>query len=215
MNPDQARSNMIEQQIRPWNVVDDDVLNVMQQVPREFFVPDAYKQLAFSDTEIPLGEGQSMMAPKIEAHMMQALSIKPGDKVLEIGTGSGYVATCLSWLSGDVTSIEISESLSALAAEHINALGDSDVYLMVGDIFDTPFSSRFDVIAVTGGLPAATDRFEKMLNIGGRLFQVVGSNPGSAQLIVRTGEESWIREELFETELTALTNAPEPDAFVF
>ena len=102
---DQARENMIEQQIRPWNVIDEDVLRVMSQIPRDFFVPDEYKELAFADTEIPLPEGQSMMAPKIEARMLQALSIKPGDKVLEVGTGSGYVTACLDWLGADVERI--------------------------------------------------------------------------------------------------------------
>ena len=126
MLTDQARENMIEQQIRPWNVIDEDVLNVMKQIPREFFVPPEYKELAFADTEIPLPEGQSMMAPKIEARMLQALAIKPGDKVLEVGTGSGYLTACLDWLSDEVTSVEIFESLSTQAQEHLAAFGILD-----------------------------------------------------------------------------------------
>ena len=115
MNQEQARFNMIEQQIRPWNVADDDVLNIMKQIPREHFVPDNYKSLAFADIQAPLANGQQMMEPKIEARMLQALQINPGDKVLEVGTGSGYITACLDWLSDEVTSIEIHEQLSQLA----------------------------------------------------------------------------------------------------
>jgi protein-L-isoaspartate(D-aspartate) O-methyltransferase len=216
MLTDQARENMIEQQIRPWNVIDEDVLNVMKQIPREFFVPAEYRELAFADMEIPLPGGQSMMAPKIEARMLQALAIKPGDKVLEVGTGSGYVTACLDWLSDEVTSIEIIESLSVQAQEHLAAFGIIDARLIVGDAFTHEFTSRFDVIAVTGSLPARTDRFEKLLANGGRLFQVVGQGPSArAQLVTRVADEVFHREELFETGLPPLINAPEPARFVF
>ena len=216
MITDQARENMIEQQIRPWNVIDEDVLNVMKQIPREFFVPDDYKELAFADIEVPLAEGQSMMEPKIEARMLQALAIKPGDKVLEVGTGSGYVTACLDWLSDEVTSIEIFESLSEQAREHLAAFGIVDAQLLVGDVFAQDFYSNFDVIAVTGSLPVPTDRFEKMLAEGGRLFQVVGQGASArAQLVTRIADDVFQREELFETALAPLLNAPEPDSFVF
>jgi len=216
MLTDQARENMIEQQIRPWNVVDEDVLNIMKQIPREFFVPAEYKELAFADTEIPIAEGQSMMEPKIEAHMLQALAIKPGDRVLEIGTGSGYITACLDWLSDEVTSIEIFESLSEQAKEHLAAFGILDAKLIVGDAFDYEFNALFDVIAVTGSLPVPTDRFEKLLANGGRLFQVVGQGASArAQLVTRVAEEIFHREELFETALPPLINAPEPERFVF
>jgi protein-L-isoaspartate(D-aspartate) O-methyltransferase len=216
MLTDQARENMIEQQIRPWNVIDEDVLNVMKQIPREFFVPAEYKELAFADTEIPLPEGQSMMEPKIEARMLQALAIKPGDKVLEVGTGSGYVTACLDWLSDEVTSVEIFESLSTQAQEHLAAFGILDAKLIVDDVFTHEFNSLFDVIAVTGSLPTPTDRFEKLLANGGRLFQVVGQGASArAQLVTRVADEIFHREELFETALPALINAPEPESFVF
>jgi protein-L-isoaspartate(D-aspartate) O-methyltransferase len=216
MITDQARENMIEQQIRPWNVIDEDVLNVMKQIPREFFVPDEYKELAFADIEIPLAEGQSMMAPKIEARMLQALAIKPGDKVLEVGTGSGYVTACLDWLSDEVTSIEIFESLSEQAREHLAAFGIVDANLLVGDVFTEHFYTDFDVIAVTGSLPVPSDKFEKMLATGGRLFQVVGQGASArAQLVTRIADDVFQREELFETALAPLVNAPEPDSFVF
>ena len=216
MNQEQARFNMIEQQIRPWNVADIDVLNIMKQIPREHFVPDNYKRLAFADIQIPLSDGQQMMEPKIEARMLQALQIKPGDKVLEVGTGSGYMTACLDWLSDEVTSIEIHEQLSHQAQRHLAAIGISDVTLVVGDVFDTVPDQQFDVIAVTGGLPADSDYFEKMLAVGGRLFQIVGVGPAStAQLITRVREGAFRRENLFETDLAPLQNAPAVDAFVF
>lgn len=216
MNQEQARFNMIEQQIRPWNVADDDVLKVMKQIPREHFVPDNYKKLAFSDIQAPLADGQQMMEPKIEARLLQALQIKPGDKVLEIGTGSGYMTACLDWLSDEVTSIEIHEQLSQQAQQHLETIGISDANLLVGDVFDTAMDQKFDVIAVTGGLPAGSDYFEKMLTVGGRLFQIVGVGPAAtAQLITRVREDAFRRENLFETEIAPLENAPTAEAFVF
>ncbi|HBH36610.1 MAG TPA: protein-L-isoaspartate O-methyltransferase [Gammaproteobacteria bacterium] len=216
MNQEQARFNMIEQQIRPWNVDDNDVLNIMKQIPREHFVPDNYKRLAFADIQAPLANGQQMMEPKIEARMLQALQIKPGDKVLEIGTGSGYMTACLDWLSDEVTSIEIHEQLSQQAQQHLEAIGISDVNLLVGDVFDAAPDEKFDVIAVTGSLPADSDYFEKMLAVGGRLFQIVGVGPAStAQLITRVREDAFRRENLFETEIAPLENAPAEEAFIF
>ena len=216
MNQEQARFNMIEQQIRPWNVSDDDVLNIMKQIPREHFVADNYKRLAFADIQAPLAAGQQMMEPKVEARLLQALQIKPGDKVLEVGTGSGYVTACLDWLSDEVTSIEIHEQLSQQAQQHLSTIGISDVNLLVGDVFDTTPDQKFDVIAVTGGLPVGSDYFEKMLAVGGRLFQIVGVGPAAtAQLITRVREEAFRRENLFETEIAPLENAPAAEAFIF
>ena len=216
MNQEQARFNMIEQQIRPWNVADDDVLKVMKQIPREHFVPDNYKRLAFADIQVPLADGQQMMEPKVEARLLQALLIKPGDRVLEVGTGSGYVTACLDWLSDEVTSIEIHAQLSQQAQQHLAAIGISDVTLLVGDVFDTAPDQKFDVIAVTGGLPADSDYFEKMLAVGGRLFQIVGVGPAAtAQLVTRVREDAFRRENLFEIEVAPLQNAPAVEAFVF
>jgi len=216
MNQEQARFNMIEQQIRPWNVADDDVLNIMKQIPREHFVPDNYRRLAFADIHVPLAGGQQMMEPKVEARLLQALQIKPGDKVLEVGTGSGYLTACLDWLSDEVTSIEIHEQLSQQAQQHLSTIGISDVNLLVGDVFDTAMDQKFDVIAVTGGLPAGSDYFEKMLAVGGRLFQIIGVGPAAtAQLITRVREDAFRRENLFETEIAPLESAPAVDAFVF
>jgi protein-L-isoaspartate(D-aspartate) O-methyltransferase len=215
MNQEQARFNMIEQQIRPWNVADNDVLKIMKQIPREHFVPHNYKKLAFADIQVPLANGQRMMEPKIEARLLQALQVKPGDKVLEVGTGSGYLTACLDWLSDEVTSIEIHEALSQQAQQHLSTIGISDVNLLVGDIFDTVLH-KFDVIAVTGGLPASSDYFEKMLAVGGRLFEIVGVGPAAtAQLITRVREDAFRRENLFETEIAPLQNAPLAEAFIF
>ena len=216
MNREQARFNMIEQQIRPWNVSDDDVLKIMKQIPREHFVPENYKKLAFADIQVPLANGQQMMEPKIEARLLQALQIKPGDKVLEVGTGSGYLTACLDWLSDAVISIEIHEALSQQAQQHLSTIGISDVSLLVGDVFDTALEPNFDVIAVTGGLPASSDYFEQMLAVGGRLFEIVGVGPAAtAQLITRVREDAFRRENLFETEIAPLQNAPAAEAFVF
>ena len=216
MNQEQARFNMIEQQIRPWNVADDDVLNIMKQIPREHFVPDNYRRLAFADIHVPLAGGQQMMEPKVEARLLQALQIKPGDKVLEVGTGSGYLTACLDWLSDEVTTIEIHEQLSQQAQQHLSTIGISDVNLLVGDVFDTAMDQKFDAIAVTGGLPAESDYFEKMLAVGGRLFQIIGVGPAAtAQLITRVREDAFRRENLFETEIAPLESAPAVDAFVF
>lgn len=216
MNQEQARFNMIEQQIRPWNVADDDVLNIMKQIPREHFVPDNYKSLAFADIQAPLADGQQMMEPKIEARMLQALQINPGDKVLEVGTGSGYITACLDWLSDEVTSIEIHEQLSQLAQQHLESIGICDVNLVVGDVFATAPDQKYDAIAVTGSLPTSSDYFEKMLAVGGRLFQIVGTGPAStAQLVTQVRDGAFRRQNLFETEIAALENAPQAEAFVF
>jgi protein-L-isoaspartate(D-aspartate) O-methyltransferase len=217
MDLELARHNMIVQQIRPWDVSDDDVLELMEQMPREAFVPDLYRHLAFADTEIPIGHGQSMMAPKLEARVLQTLQIRPGDRVLEIGTGSGYLTACLSWLSGDVTSIEIYEDFTMAAAERLRERGIDHVTLLTGDAMAGPVAGGpFDVIAVTGALPAATDHFERQLKEGGRLFQVTGEGAAAeAQLVTCIRDDVYRRETLFETALAPLINATPPEAFVF
>jgi len=215
MQTEQARFNMIEQQIRPWNLADDEVLAVMLEIPREHFVPEDYRQLAFADTEIPLAHGQHMLAPKIEAHLLQALQIKPGDKVLEIGTGSGYLTACLSWLSGNVTSLELFADLSASAQAHLQAL-NIQAHLLVEDAFAFTPTEQFDVIAVTGSLPVPSDHFAQMLAIQGRLFQVTGAGAASqAERVIRLSEHQFKRETLFETALDPLLHAPQPTQFTF
>ncbi len=214
---ERARHNMVVQQIRPWDVIDERVLAVIQAVPRERFVSDTYLGLAFADIEVPLAHGQFMMSPKLEARMMQSLAIQPDDTVLEIGTGSGFVTACLAKLAQQVTSLEIHPDLSQTAAERVAALEISNAVLREDDAFDVEFGDRrFDVIALTGSLPVYTDRFETLLAPGGRLFAITGTRPAmEANLITRVGGDKFRREAMFETVVEPLIGAPQPEAFVF
>jgi protein-L-isoaspartate(D-aspartate) O-methyltransferase len=220
MQPDYletARFNMVEQQIRPWEVLDERVLNTLRAVPRERFVVPEYIGLAFADVAIPLGEGQSMMKPVQEARMLQALEIQPTDTILEIGTGSGFVTACLAHLGGTVTSYEIHPALSAQAQERLDANGVKNVELVVGDALDASLApGTFDVIAVTGSMPVYTDALEKLLKTGGRMFLVVGEAPAmEAMRVTRDASGDTWQEGLFETVLPPLENAPQADHFVF
>ena len=212
-----ARFNMVAQQIRPWEVIDERVLDTFETVPREHFVDDDYKGLAFADVAVPIGEGQQMMKPVQEARMLQALNIQPGDSVLEIGTGSGFVTACLAHLGGVVTSYEIHAALSERAGERLRALGGRNIELVVGDGLHASFApGSFDVIAVTGSLPSRPDFLEELLAPGGRMFVVVGEGAAmTAMLVTRNAAGELWREKQFETVLPALENAPQPDHFVF
>ncbi len=214
---ERARHNMIEQQIRPWEVVDQRVLDILQTVPREVFVPGGYRGLAFADIEVPIGHGESMLAPKIEAKLLQALGIQPTDRVLEIGTGSGYLTACLARLAGHVVTIDRHADFVEQARARLAELGIGNVGYLTGDVFATDLpSAPFDVIAVTGSLPAPSDRLEGLLNDGGRLFAVIGEPPAQeAQLVTRIREGVLRREGLFETVIPPLAHAPRPAAFVF
>jgi protein-L-isoaspartate(D-aspartate) O-methyltransferase len=212
-----ARFNMIAQQIRPWEVIDERVLNTLQAVPRERFVGDEYLGLAFADVAVPLPEGQQMMKPVQEARMLQALAIKPEDLVLEIGTGSGFVTACLAALGKSVTSYEIHGALSEQAAGRLAELGIQNAELVEGDGLAAGLApGTFDVIAVTGSLPTYPDALEALLAPGGRMFVVVGEEPAmEAMLVSRNADGEIWRENLFETVLPALENAPQADHFVF
>ncbi|WP_457673715.1 protein-L-isoaspartate O-methyltransferase family protein [Thiolapillus sp.] len=216
LNLDKARYNMAWQQIRPWNVFDDRVLDVMQKVPREQFVPHAYRSLAFSDTRIPLGHGQVMMEPKLEARMLQSLAVKPSDHVLEIGTGSGFVTACLASLGNSVVSYDIYEALVNTAQEKLALQGINNTHLHLGNGFSAELpEGGFDVIAVTGSLPRYDDRLERLLTPGGRLFMIVGTSPVmEAMLITRHGDE-FVQDFLFETDVPPLELLPEPSGFSF
>jgi len=217
INFEQARYNMIEQQIRPWEVLDQRVLDLFSRVPREDFVPAQYRTMAFTDMSIPLGHGQVMMAPKIEARMLQALAIQDSDVVLEIGTGSGYVTALLANLSRHVYSVEIVPELSAAAGEKLKTHGIHNVTLEVGDAaqgYDA--HAPYDVIAVTGSMPVLASKLQTNLRLGGRLFVVVGDAPVmEAKLITRVGDDEWAIEDLFETDLPPLQNAAQPQRFRF
>lgn len=216
MNIEQARLNMIEQQIRPWEVLDQRVLDLVRAVPREEFVPDAYRRLAFSDMNIPIGHGELMMAPKVEARMLQALAVEPADKILEIGTGSGYVTALLAQSGQRVTTVEVYADLSQQAGAKLEKLGLTNIAFEVGDgINGRAAAAPFEVIAVTGSLPLLKTTLQDQLAIGGRMFVVVGEAPVmEAVLISRVGEHEWYRESLFETDLPPLIGAPQPPRFV-
>ncbi|MBK1650488.1 protein-L-isoaspartate O-methyltransferase family protein [Rhabdochromatium marinum] len=234
-----ARFNMIEQQIRPWGVLDDKVLGVMGRLPRERFVPDAYQGLAYADIEIPIGEGptQRMLPPKIVGRLLQALEIQSTDRVYEIGTGTGYITACLAELGEAVHSVEIDTILADQARERLISEGTPGrIEIRALDAFgikQTPSSSGvtetrdisamsdtapFGAIAVTGSIPTHTPLtlLREQLTDGGRLFAFVGQAPiMEAVLITRLGGERYRQESLFETCVPALDNAPQPEAFVF
>ncbi len=216
MNIEQARFNMIEQQIRTWEVLDPVVLDLLQQVPREEFVPDGYKGLAFADLEIPLGYGEAMLSPKLEARMLQALDLKKTDSVLEIGTGSGYMTALLAKLAQHVTSVELVPELSRNANAKLGGHGIGNVMLEVGDGARGWGSNAYDVIVLTGSAPLLPQEFQHQLKPGGRLLAVVGEAPAMEAVLVQCIEpNAYRRTVLFETCIPALKNAPEPERFSF
>lgn len=214
---EQARFNMIEQQIRPWEVLDTKVLDLLKAVPREDFVPPQYTGLAFADIEIPIGEGQSMLSPKLEGRILQSLEIKPTDKVLEIGTGSGYFTALLAKLAKSVISVEQSQSLSVAAKQRLEQAGIDNVTLVVGNGAEGwPDAAPYDVIVFTGSLPLCPESVQQSLTVGGRMFVVTGTAPVmQATMIRRVSEDGFRRDVIFETCVPPLINAPQPDRFQF
>ncbi len=217
INIEKARFNMVQQQIRPWSIPDDSILNLMTTIPRENFVPNEYRNLAFSDSETPIGFGQIMMNPKIEARLLQALNIKPHESVLEIGTGSGYLTALLASLARHVVTVEIIPELKEQAQAKFKTHGIVNVTCECGDASEGwPQKGPYDVIVVTGSIPVMQHNFRESLNTGGRLFVIVGDAPVmSAQLIRCIGKNQWTQESLFETELAPLKNIAQPDRFHF
>jgi protein-L-isoaspartate(D-aspartate) O-methyltransferase len=217
LNIEQARFNMIEQQIRPWDVLDSKILELMAAIPREAFVPAGYEGLAYADTEIPLGRGQVMLSPKVVGRMLQAANIDPLDIALEVGTGSGYQTALLARGCRQVFSIDIDARNSAQARKNIDSQGINNATLEVGDAargWDQ--SAPYDVIIINGSLPVLPETFQKSLNRGGRLVAIVGDAPVmEAILITRTGDNEWSRESLFETSIPPLINASQPQRFTF
>ena len=216
MNLENARFNMIEQQIRPWEVLDQHVLDLLSKLPREDFVPERYHKLAYMDTTIPLGNDQVMMPPRVEARILQALNIQADETVLEVGTGSGYVTALLASLGDHVYSVDINAEMTRTAGDKLADHGISNVTLETGDAargWDA--HAPYDVIVVTGSLPLLPANFKQALKVGGRLVAVVGDSPVmEVVLITREGESEWAQETLFETDLPALINAPEPERFI-
>jgi protein-L-isoaspartate(D-aspartate) O-methyltransferase len=216
LNLEQARHNMVLQQIRPWDVLDQRVLDLLESMPREDFVPEHYRNVAYADIAIPLGHHEVMMPPRVEARMLQALAIQPQDTVLEIGTGSGFVTALLAKLARYVHSVEIHEELHRTAAATLQEHGLINVSLDTGDAArGWTNCGQVDVIAITGSLPLLPEAFQQSLKPGGRLFAIVGDAPAmEATLITRLAENEFRRENLFETDLPPLRNARQPNRFV-
>ncbi len=217
MNLEQARFNMVEQQIRTWEVLDQEVLDLLYVIPREEFVPPQHRALAFSDLEIPLGEGQRMWQPKIEARVLQELNIRRTDRVLEVGTGSGYLAALMSHRAAHVVSVEISPALAAFGRANLERHGADNVTLESGDAsHGWPGRAPYDVIVLTGSTPILPRSFIEQLAVGGRLFAVVGEPPVmTAQLFDETAPGAWHGTGLFETVLAPLVNAERAPRFRF
>ncbi|MGB5133098.1 MAG: protein-L-isoaspartate O-methyltransferase [Steroidobacteraceae bacterium] len=211
-----ARRQMIEQQVRTWEVLDPRVLEALATVPREHFVPEGYQGVAFADTAIPIGHGEFMLPPKIEGRILQALGPERGERVLEIGTGTGFFAACLEFLSGDVESIEIHADLAEGATRALERQGITRIRVSCADAMNSAFDPQYQAIAVTGSLPVYDPRFERALAVGGRLFVVVGSPPVmEARLVTRTAVDAWLSEVLFETGIEPLRNATAAARFRF
>lgn len=212
LNVEQARFNMVEQQVRPWDVLDFRVLDTLRAVRREDFVPPRLRELAFSDMMLPIGHGQVMMPPVVEGRMLQALAVQPGEQVLEIGTGTGFTAACLAHMGGQVTSVDIFAHFTEAARARLPgvtfATGDASVGWDDG--------RRYDVIAITGAMAEVPESYRLKLNEGGRLFVIVGDAPiMQALLITREGEDQWTCESLFETCLPHLIHAEPKPSFTF
>ena len=217
MSLEQARFNMIEQQIRPWDVLDDTVLNLLRQVPREDFVPDQYAGLAFADLEIPIGHEQFMLSPKLEARIIQALSLQKTDRVLEVGTGSGYMTALLAKLAGEVISVDCVAEFTEATRQKLKLHGFDNVLLETGDAAQGwPSQAPYDVIVLTGSVPRLAEAFRQQLKPGGRLFAVVGEAPVmEATLVSSPAPHVYRTDKLFELCVPTLSHALQPERFVF
>lgn len=216
MNTEFARQQMVNQQVRAWDVLDATVLQVISTVPRERFVPASFEALAFADTQIPIGHGQSMMTPTVEGRLLQALGLRRSDNVLEIGTGTGFLTACLASLAASVTSVDIHDEFLRTAARHLEDIGIENVDLVTMDATQELPKDHYDAIAVTGSIQTFDPRYVEALHPGGRLFIVVGDAPAmDARLIRRTGDSDWRSETLFETNLTPLLHGALPPQFSF
>lgn len=217
MNIEQARFNMIEQQIRPWDVLDQDVLELLKVVKREDFVPAAYKNLAFVDTEIPLPGGEAMFTPKLEARILQEVGLKKHENVLEIGAGSGYMAALLAFKGRHVTSVEILPELKALAEKNLADNGVSNVTVELGNgAQGWAKGAPFDVIVISASVPVLPEAFMQQIKVGGRILAIIGDAPVmSAHLITRVSETAYDTVKLFETNVKPLVMATTPSHFTF
>ncbi len=216
MNFERARFNMVEQQIRPWEVLDRAVLDVLERAPRDAFVPREFRRLAYADIAVPIGDGETMLPPRVEGRLLQALRLDPESHVLEVGTGSGFLTYLLAQRAAHVTSVEINPALAELAKANLADQGVGNVTVEIGDgRRGWEAGTLYDAIAVGASVPVPEPAFEAQLAVGGRLFVVVGTAPAmEAMLVRRTGEEEWIRECMFETVLPPLHASETPKRFV-
>jgi len=214
---EKARFNMVEQQIRPWQVLDPAVLHTLQHVAREIFVPAAYQALAYTDTDIPLGHGQAMVAPRIDARLLNDLAITPTDKVLEIGTGSGYLTALLADRSHHVVSLEINPELHANARKNLQRAGINNVDLRLADgSAGAADTGPFDAIVLGGSVHAVPQELLEQIKIGGRLIAIVGEDPVmQATLYTRTSASAWAHRALWDTSAPRLLGFTEPSRFHF
>jgi len=217
LDMEQARFNMIEQQIRPCEVLEGRILELLKHVRREHYVPKDMREMAFMDMEIPLGYGAHMWQPKLEARTVQELHLTKSDKVLEVGTGSGYLTALLSVLAGHVTSVEIVPELSAIAGQHLHTYRHNNVTLEIGDAArGWGNGASYDAIVLTGSTPLLPAAFQKSLNIGGRLFAIVGDAPVmEAKLVTRVAPDTYETVNIMEACVAPLQNALQPERFVF
>jgi len=212
----EVREQMIEQQVRAWDVLDERVLACLRRVPRELFVPEALRYRAYADVEVPLARGQHMLRPSVAGRLLQALLPQGSQRVLQIGAGSGFITACLRAMATHVRSLEIFPELAEGARRNLAALGMRDVEVVDADGLQGDSGARYDAIAVTASLPLYDARFEQMLAVGGRLFVVVGEAPVmDARLVRRTAEGAFATQSLFETVIDPLVNAARPPQFAF
>ena len=210
-----AREQMVQQQVRAWDVLDERVLETLRRVPRERFVPSQSRFLAFADADVPLPHGEHMLRPSVVGRLLQSLDLTGSERVLEIGAGSGFVTACLATSSVSVRALEIHADLADLARANLAALGVRNAEVVTADASELTGSAEYDAISVTASLPVYDERFESLLHVGGRLFVVVGTPPVmEACLVRRVAEEAWTRESLFETVIDPLINARRPQIFI-
>ena len=217
MNIEQARFNMIEQQIRPWKVLDPQVLNLLSSIPREQFVPEAYQGLAFADIAIPLGNNRFMMHPREEGRLLQAIKPNSNERVLVIGTGTGFLTALLASIAGKVTAIDSNEEFIEATAKNLDALNITNVTLCCSDTnLGYKTNAPYDVIAILGSMQVMSETIKQQLAVGGRMFCIIGKEPTmEALLLNQVRENEWQEEGLFETSVPALENSPEAEQFRF
>lgn len=217
MNFELARTNMVTQQVRPWHVLDEDVLKVMANLKRELFVPSEFQALAYSDTDIPMMTGETLLPPKVVGRALQAMALTGTEKVLEIGTGTGYITACLSQLAHSVVSLEIHENLFSIAKMQLAQLQCQNVTLLHQDgVMGAPNLAPFDVIVVTGSYPLGVpEALIEQLKTQGRLFAICGQAPTMQAVKIVRDQSAYQLVNLFETVVPSLINAKQPEKFEF